>query len=74
MQKFKIMTREHGDKLETFEADKAGIKAANERFKELTGKGFFAWAPDKEGGGNRQIRKFDPSVSEVVFQPQLKGG
>lgn len=75
MIKFKTMTREHGDQLQEFQSDEAGIQAANDRFKELTGKGFFAWTPGSETSGpKRQIRAFDPTVEEIVFQPQLKGG
>lgn len=71
---FKIMTRQHGDQCQNFEANEAGLKAAEDRFRELTGSGFFAWAPASEAGPARQIRKFDAAETNVVFQPQLKGG
>jgi hypothetical protein len=74
MIKFKQMTREHGDLLQEFTRDDAGIAAAEARFKELTGSGFFAWAPATDGGPAKQVRSFDPNAGEIVFQPQLKGG
>lgn len=73
--KLKVMTREHGDLVSEFDtSDAKAIEAASERFRELTGKGFFAWAPAADGEPAKQIRSFDPTVSEIVFQPQLKGG
>lgn len=74
MQVFRVMERQSGDTRAEFTKDEAGIAAASERFKELTGKGFFAWAPASDAGPARQIREFDPSANEIVFQPQLKGG
>jgi hypothetical protein len=71
---FKVMDSS-GDTATKFDIDKAeGLKAANDRFRELTGKGFMAIAPSGDGSPGTLLRKFDPTVKEVTFQPQLIGG
>jgi hypothetical protein len=52
----------------------ASIADAEMRFRELTGKGFRAVALGKNGGSDELIDKFDPTVEETLFIPQLKGG
>jgi len=53
--------------------DRAAVKLAEKRFKALTGAGFTAAARLGEGR-SEVIRRFDPSLEETVFIPQLKGG
>lgn len=63
-----------GDARHQFDtADAVAIKAAEERFKELTGLGF---TPAKRlpDGTTALIRNFDPTVEETVFYPHLQGG
>lgn len=55
-------------------ADVVGIKDAEARFKELTGRGFVAIEPGKDGAPGRMLKKFDPEVETTLFQPQLQGG
>lgn len=55
-------------------SDVVSVEEAEKRFKELTGKGFTAIAPGKNGEPGRIMRKFDPEVETTVFQPQLQGG
>ncbi len=47
---------------------------AEERFRELTGKGFRAVALGKDGGPGELLEKFDPNVEQTLFIPQLQGG
>ncbi len=64
-----------GDTRHEFDvSDSASIAVAEERFRELTGKGFRAVALRKDEGSNELIDKFDPRVEETLFIPQLKGG
>jgi hypothetical protein len=64
-----------GDTRHAFDAsDATAIAAAEERFKELTGRGFRAVALGKNGGPGRLISTFDRSEEETLFIPQLQGG
>jgi len=64
-----------GDTRHEFDvSDLASIALAEERFKELTGKGFQAVALGKNGGSGELIGKFDPKVEQTLFIPQLVGG
>ena len=63
-----------GDSRQSFDTkDAAGFKAAEERFRELTGEGFTA-ASRTEPGKSQLMRTFDPAAEEVVFFPRLQGG
>jgi hypothetical protein len=63
-----------GDTRHYFDADdKRSLRAAEERFEELTGKGFTA-AVRTAAGEVSQIRSFDPSKEETLFFPRLVGG
>jgi len=63
-----------GDTRHEFKADDAqALKAAEERFRELTGVGFTA-AARTEGGQSKLIRSFDGTVQETLFFPRLQGG
>jgi hypothetical protein len=69
-----IMDRK-GDTRHTFDvSDATAIALAQERFKELTGRGFRAVALGKNGGPGELIRTFDPTVQETLFIPHLHGG
>ena len=69
-----IVMDHSGDTRHSFDAtDAAAIEAAEKRFQELTGAGFFAYKREGEGKASLQ-RKFDPAAEEVVFRPMLKGG
>lgn len=70
-----IILDRSGDTRHEFDvADDGAVRLASERFRELTGKGFLAYAPGGEGGGSAtKVRSFDPEQT-VIFSPQLIGG
>jgi len=53
--------------------DRAEVKKAEQRFRELTGAGFTA-AVRSGRGEQRIIRSFDPTAEETLFYPRLVGG
>lgn len=63
-----------GDTRHEFDAkDTVALKAAEERFMELTGAGFTA--AERTGEGQSKVmRSFDPAAAETIFIPRLKGG
>jgi hypothetical protein len=70
-----IVMDPNGDTRHTFDvSDAAAIALAEERFRELTRRGFRAVALGKNGGPGELIRTFDPTVDETLFIPQLQGG
>jgi hypothetical protein len=70
-----IVMDRNGDTRHAFDAsDATAIAAAEERFRELTGRGFRAVALGKDGEPGKLIRAFDPKVEETLFIPQLQGG
>jgi hypothetical protein len=69
-----VMDRSGDTRHEFDNADAKGVRLAEERFRELTGKGFRAVALGKDGGPGQLIEKFDPKVEETLFIPQLQGG
>ena len=69
-----IMDR-NGDSRHAFDvSDEASVAIADERFRELTGKGFRAVALGKNGNPGELIREFDATVEQTLFVPQLQGG
>jgi hypothetical protein len=50
------------------------VALAEERFRQLTGKGFRAVALSGDGGPGKLVDKFDPHVEQTLFIPQLQGG
>lgn len=69
-----IMDR-HGDTRHEFDpADILTVARAEERFRELTGKGFRAVALGKAGEPRKLLGSFDPTAEETLFIPQLQGG
>jgi hypothetical protein len=61
--------------------DKASVADASDKFTELVGKGYTAFAVDtKEEDGltieskGRRITTFDPKAGKVLMVPQLVGG
>jgi hypothetical protein len=64
-----------GDTRHEFDnADSRAVALAEERFRDLTGKGFRAVALGRDGGPGKLVRKFDPQVEQTLFIPQLQGG
>jgi hypothetical protein len=64
-----------GDTRHEFDvADARAVALAEQRFMELTGKGFRAVALGKDGSTGRVLGKFDPEVEQTLFIPQLQGG
>lgn len=63
-----------GDTRHQFDpADAAAVRAAEERFKELTGLGFTA--AERTGNGEATVtRTFNPQATETLFIPRLQGG
>jgi hypothetical protein len=70
-----IVMDRNGDTRHEFDvSDAEAIALAQERFKELTARGFRAVALGKHGGPGKLIRTFDAKVEETLFIPQLQGG
>lgn len=70
-----IVMDRSGDTRHEFDAtDAAALAEAEQRFKELTGKGFMAFAMSNDGSPGRQIKAFDKAAEKVMFTPQLIGG
>jgi len=66
-----------GDTRHEFDvADRRALARAEARFRELTGRGYRAVALAESGdpGTGTLLRKFDPSVEQTLFIPQLQGG
>lgn len=56
------------------QSDVVSVADAEKRFKELTGRGFLAVEPGKNGDPGRVLKSFDPNVETTIFQPALQGG
>ena len=70
-----IVMDRHGDTRHEFDAaDVAAVIHAEERFRELTGKGFRAVALGKAGEPGKLVNRFDVDAEETLFIPQLQGG
>jgi hypothetical protein len=70
-----IVMDSFGDTRHGFDsADVEAVVRAEERFRELTRKGFRAVALGKGGEPGRLLRKFEPEVEQTLFIPQLQGG
>jgi hypothetical protein len=54
-------------------ANVLSIADAEQRFKQLTGRGFLPVQPSGDGTPGKIVRQFDPTA-DIVFQPQLQGG
>ena len=69
-----IVMNHNGDTRHHFDANDAKAMAkAEERFKQLTGKGFIAAVRTKPGEVAK-IHSFNPKAEETVFFPRLIGG
>ena len=69
-----IVMDPRGDTRHEFDAAcPVALAEAEERFRDLTGKGFRAVALGKDGN-NSLLRGFDPEVEQTLFIPQLVGG
>lgn len=53
--------------------DAEAVTKAEERFKELTGKGFLAFEPGTDGQPGNKLTTFKPEA-DIVFTPQRVGG
>jgi hypothetical protein len=70
-----IVMNRRGDSRHAFDPSSArSLAGAEARFKELTGQGFHAIVPGKDGQPGRLIRAFDANAEETLFIPQLQGG
>ena len=69
-----VMDRTGDTRHEFDSADSKAVALAEERFRDLTGKGFRAVALGRDGGPGKLVRKFDPKVEQTLFIPQLQGG
>ena len=69
-----IVMNHNGDTRHHFDANDAeALAKAEERFKQLTGKGFTAAVRIKPGEVTR-TNSFNPKAEETVFFPRLIGG
>jgi hypothetical protein len=55
-------------------ADAEAVTQAQERFRELIGRGFRAAALSGDGSPGQLLGKFDKEVERTLFIPQLQGG
>jgi hypothetical protein len=69
-----VMDRTGDTRHEFDSTDQKALGLAEERFRQLTGKGFRAVALGRDGGQGRLLRKFDREVEQTLFIPQLQGG
>jgi hypothetical protein len=69
-----VMDRSGDTRHEFDTADTDAVARAEQRFEELTGKGFRAVALGKDGSPGTVMRHFDPTVEQSLFIPQLQGG
>jgi hypothetical protein len=72
-----IVMDDSGDTRHQFDvADREALESAEVRFRELTGQGYRAVALDGRAkpGEGRLLHRFDPSVEQTLFIPQLQGG
>ena len=64
-----------GDTRHEFDSKNSrAVALAEERFRDLTGKGFRAVALTGDGSPGKLVRKFDPQAEQTLFIPQLQGG
>lgn len=55
--------------------DPTQVRAARETFEEMTGKGYSAFmVGDGKGQRGERIRRFDPSIEEMILVPPIQGG
>lgn len=69
-----VMDRSGDTRHEFDSADIAALARAENRFQDLTAKGFRAVALGKDGQRGQLLREFDPEVERTLFIPQLQGG
>lgn len=69
-----VMDRSGDTRHEFDPADVTAVTDAEQRFSELTGRGFRAVALGKDGNRGKLLRQFDPTVEQTLFIPQLQGG
>ena len=70
-----IVMDRSGDTRHSFDsADEQAVKGAEQRFCELTGRGFRAVALGKDGAPATLLHRFDADAEETLFIPQLQGG
>jgi hypothetical protein len=71
---WQIVMDHTGDLRHAFDArDAEALARAEERFRELTGKGFIA-AVRTGPGETFRAKAFDPTAEETLFFPRLVGG
>ena len=70
-----IVMDRSGDTRHQFDvSDTAAVARAEQRFADLTSKGFRAVALGKDGRSGELLKTFDANVEEALFIPQLQGG
>jgi hypothetical protein len=70
-----IVMDRNGDTRHEFDtADPVAVAVAEERFRELTAKGFRAAALGKDGNPGQLLKEFDSTVEQTLFIPRLRGG
>ena len=72
---FQIVMDRHGDTRHAFDASDAdAVARAEERFRDLTSKGFRAVELRSGGEPGRLLSQFDRKTEQTLFIPQLQGG
>jgi hypothetical protein len=73
--RLQIVMDRFGDTRHEFDAaDAEAVTQAQERFRELIGRGFRAAALSGDGSPGQLLGKFDKEVERTLFIPQLQGG
>lgn len=72
--RFRVLDRTGDTMTEVDTKNEAAVKAAMARFKELVKGGHLAYAPGDNGSPGKQVKEFDPTITETIFRPQLIGG
>ena len=70
-----IVLDSSGDSRHEFDAaDAVSVALAEQRFRQLTAKGYQAIAFTAPGEPGDLVRSFNPAVQKTIFMPRLVGG
>lgn len=66
---FRILSQNGDDRVIWDRRDKNQVKDAYKKFKELTDKGYTAYASTTTGNKGHRITEFDPGLEEIIMVP-----
>ncbi len=70
----RIMGSDGDTKLIWDSTKKDEVDSAKKTFKDLTGKGYKAFAVKKSGAQGEMVDEFDPDMEKIILVPQIRGG